>query len=192
MGRGRSKAGGGGANSRSGMSDSQIMSKLNTKGFELGSLPKLEGYQNDDERKTAAKARKEMFNDLWQYANTRLAPGVAVSPTKVNEYFEASKSERATLDLIKRNASQATFGNDSLLPQKLQNEINFYNNISDRRSKVTEIMSTNKLKKASYWNKGGYYYFGDRGSVKSPREVFKDYIDGKIDKLPDEKNLRRL
>ena len=62
-----------------------------------------------------------------------------------------------------------TFGNDSLLPEKIKSEVNSQNRFADRYTRFTEVITSNKS--AKWWN--------GQGNTIVATKAAKDYIDGK-------------
>ena len=126
-----------------------------------GGLPELSG--SSSEISEATKIRKGTGRYLLNYAVTK---GTA-SPEITSNYINGTPEERARFVL--QRAEKMTFGNSSLLPDKIKSEIATQKEYADRYNRFAEVITRHKS--ASWWT--------GQGNTIVATVAMKDYIDGK-------------
>lgn len=142
----------------------QIAAKLTTplKINDLGGLPELTGSSSEISK--ATKIRNEMGKYLQNYVATK---GGLASPKITSNYIKGTSKERA--QFVLQQAKERTFGNSSLLPDKIKSEIATQKEYADRYSRFTEAITRHKS--ASWW--------AGQDNTAIAEFAMKDYIDGK-------------
>ena len=142
----------------------QIAAKLTTplKINDLGGLPELTGSSSEISK--ATKIRNEMGKYLQNYVATK---GGFASAKITSNYIKGTSKERA--QFVLQQAKERTFGNSSLLPDKIKSEIATQKEYADRYSRFTEAITRHKS--ASWWNL--------QSNTAIAEFAMKDYIDGK-------------
>lgn len=156
---GGSRAGGG-----ADYSAASIASKLATpqKMKDRGGLPELSG--SSSEISEAKRIRNEKGKYLQNYVATK---GGTASAEITSKYINGTPEERA--QFVLQQAEKKTFGNSSLLPDKIKSEIATQKEYANRYSRFTEVITRHKS--ASWWT--------GQGNTIVSTAAMKDYIDGK-------------
>lgn len=157
-GRGSSSGMSGGSSNNSVKSIASQMASVT----KLSSLPALEGTSNEVD--SAKQVRNRLGKELQRYA---LTDNGKASPEIVNKYLSGTAEEKAAF--VRERAESMTFGNDSLLPEKIKSEVNSQNKFVDRYARFTDVITSNKS--AKWWN--------GQGNTIVATKAAKDYIDGK-------------
>lgn len=160
-GRGSSSGMSGGSGGSSNNSVKSIASQMASV-TKLSSLPALEGTSNEVD--SAKQVRNRLGKELQRYA---LTDNGKASPEIVNKYLSGTAEEKAAF--VRKRAESMTFGNDSLLPEKIKSEVNSQNRFADRYARFTDVITNNKS--AKWWN--------GQGNTIVATKAAKDYIDGK-------------
>lgn len=158
-GSGGGKAGGGADYSAASIA-TQLTTPLKMK--DRGGLPELNG--STSEIAEAKRIRSEKGKYLQNYVATK---GGTASAEITSKYINGTPEERA--QFVLQQAEKKTFGNSSLLPDKIKSEIATQKEYADRYSRFTELMTRHKS--ASWWT--------GQGNTKVSTTAMKDYIDGK-------------
>ena len=154
-------SGSGGSGSSSNNSVKSIASQMASV-TKLSLLPALEGTSNEVD--AAKQIRNRLGKELQRYA---LTDNGKASPEIVNKYLSGTAEEKAAF--VRERAESMTFGNDSLLPEKIKSEVNSQNKFADRYARFTDVITNNKS--AKWWN--------GQGNTIVATKAAKDYIDGK-------------
>lgn len=168
MGRGRSGARKTGGGKFGGVSASEFPSPV--KPLKASDLPPITGG-NHSQNEAANKIRKSVAQSMINYAITQDSNGRPISKEyAANAVF---KTKQEQFSVAKENAQRMSFGNNNLLPQKMNAELKRNADINARYERATNFIKSSS--KASFWND----YDGSRNY--NDRQV-KDYIDGKTKK----------
>jgi hypothetical protein len=130
----------------------------------LASMPPLTGADTQ----AGEKARKSFGSELVKYAAYRDNDGSEISKGVFQGMVYGTRTERA--DYIKKRAETLSFGNDELLPSKIESQLKTQNEIAQRLTRFRHIMTSKSS--ASWWS-------NNAGST-AIRAFAKKYIDGTL------------
>lgn len=159
---GMSGSGGSSNNNKGDSNSTSSIAKQVVQVTKLSSLPTLEGSTNDVSE--AKVVRNNLGKTLQRYA---LTDNGKASPEIVNKYLSGTAEDKAAF--VKERAEQMTFGNSSLLGDKIKSEISNQNRFAERYTRFTEVITNNKS--AKWWT--------SQGNTIVATKAAKDYIDGK-------------
>lgn len=165
-----------GSSGGGGITKSQLNADIQTQRNLL--MPKITGG-TDKEIQDAQDVQKNLARTLYAYAIRRDSDGNQISESYTNGLTKGTSAD--INKYMKEYAESASFGNDSLIPQKLNSIRAKQKDLAERQNRVVEVMNGNNFTNAKWLNSPtvNVKNVGKVDFRKNLTDIAKSYIDGK-------------